>query len=276
MLKMTRLAAVAFLGAIAASAYADETAAAGKPTAAKAAVTVNGETIPQELIDMRLKAILAQGQQADTPELRQAVRDDLVNLELMAQEAGKKGLEKNPEVAMSLNLERQKVLAGAYVQDYIKTHPVSDTEVQQEYDKLKESLGGKEYHPRHILVESESEAKAIVAKLKKGGKFDALAKRSSKDTGSKENGGDLGWIPVGKISVAYVKPFGDALLKLSKGQVSEPVQSQFGWHVIQLEDVRDLKMPQVEELKPRIAQALQQQAVKKLLADLRAKAKITE
>jgi peptidyl-prolyl cis-trans isomerase C len=123
-------------------------------------------------------------------------------------------------------------------------------------------------------VEKEADAKSLVAKLKKGGKFDKLAEANSKDAGSKERGGDLGWVPVGSIPTTYVKPFADAVMNLTKGQVSEPVQSQFGWHVIKLEDVRDLKLPTYEEVKPQILQSLQQQAVQKMVAEMRAKAKI--
>ncbi len=268
MLKTSRLVALAILGAIAASsAYAEDTPAA----------KVSSIAIPQERIDLRVKMIAAQQNQPDSPELRKAVREDLINIELMSQEALKKGLDKQSEIVQQLVLAKETVLVGAFVQDYLMTHPVSDEAIAKEYDNLKAGLGTKEYSVRHILVEKESEAKSIVAKLKKGGKdgnFDKLAKANSKDPGSKEHGGDLGWIPVSKIPSAFVKPFGDALMKLSKGQVSEPVQSQFGWHIIQLEDVRDLKMPPLDEIKPQIAQRLQQQAVKQLIADLRDKAKI--
>ncbi len=268
MLKTSRLAALAILCAITASpVYAED----------KPAAKVGGITIPQERINLRVKVIATQQNQPDSPELRKAVREDLINIELMSQEALKKGLDKQSETVQQLELAKQGVLVGALMQDYVKTHPVSDEAITKEYDNLKSSLGTKEYHVRHILVEKESEAKSIVAKLKKGGKegdFDKLAKANSKDAGSKEHGGDLGWIPVGKITNSFVKPFGDALMNLSKGQVSEPVKSQFGWHIIKLEDVRDLKMPSLNEIKPQIAQRLQQQAVKQLIADLRDKAKI--
>ena len=265
MLKTSRLAALAILGVIAAgSAYAED-----KPVAKE-----GGISIPQERIDLRIKMITAQQGQTDSPELRKAVREDLINIELMSQEAIKKGLEKQSETAQQLELQRQTVLVGAFVQDYLKTHPVSDEAIAKEYDNLKATLGTKEYSVRHILVEKESDAKSIVAKLKKGGKFDKLAEINSKDPGSKEHGGDLGWIPVSKIPNAFVKPFGDALMNLSKGQVSEPVKSQFGWHIIKLEDIRDLKMPPLDEIKPQLTQRLQQQAVKQMITDLRDKAKI--
>ena len=265
MLKTSRLAALAILGVIAASpVYAED----------KPAAKVSSISIPQERIDLRIKMITAQQNQPDTPELRKAVREDLINIELMSQEAIKKGLDKQPETIQQLELQRQSVLVGAFVQDYVKTHPVSDEAIAKEYENLKSSLGTKEYSVRHILVKKESEAKSIAAKLKKGGEFDKLAKINSKDPGSKDHGGDLGWIPVGNIPNAFVKPFGDALMKLSKGQVSEPVQSQFGWHIIKLEDVRDLKMPPLDEIKPQLIQRLQQQEIKDLIEELRSKAKV--
>ena len=267
MLKTSRLAAFAILGVIAASpAYAEDKAA-----------KVNGTTIPQERVELRVKVLTTQQGQPDTPELRKAIREQLINIELMSQEAVKKDLDKQPETAQQLELARQGVLVDVLVQNYVKTHPISDEAIAKEYDTLKSTLGTKEYHVRHILVEKESEAKSIVAKLKKGGKegsFDALAKANSKDPGSKDRGGDLDWIPVSKIPNAFVKPFGDALMNLNKGQVSEPVQSQFGWHIIKLEDVRNLKMPPLDEIKPQLTQRLQQQAVKDLIADLRSKARI--
>jgi peptidyl-prolyl cis-trans isomerase C len=266
MLKTSRLAALAILGALAAgSAHADSQAAA----------TVNGVAIPQERVDLRIKIVTGQGQ-PDSPELRKAIRDDLVNIEMMSQEAIKKGMDKQGETVQQLELARETVLVGAFVQDYVKSHPISDAALADEYKKVKASLGDKEYHIRHILVDTEKEAKDIAAKLKKGGKdnsFDKLAVKS-KDAGSKERGGDLGWIPVGNVSTTFVKSFADAVIALKKGQISEPVQSQFGWHVIELEDERDLKMPSLEELKPQLTQRMQQQQVKDLIADLRTKAKI--
>ena len=267
MLRTSKLAALAILGAIAASpVYAEN----------KAAAVVNGISIPQERVDLRVKAVAAQGQ-PDSPELRKSIRDDLINIEILSQEAGKKNLDKQPETIQLLELAKQQVLVSAFVQDYVKSHPISEKDLTEGYDNLKKNLGDKEYNVRHILVEKESEAKSIEAKLKKGGKdgnFDKLAKANSKDAGSKEHGGDLGWVPVGNIPNTYVKPFGDALMNLTKGQISEPVQSQFGWHIIKLEDVRDLKLPSYEEIKPQLTQRMQQQAVQKLITELRAKAKI--
>jgi peptidyl-prolyl cis-trans isomerase C len=235
----------------------------------KPAALVNGVSIPQARVDMRVKAALQQGQ-PDTPDMRKAIHDDLVNLEVISQNATKNGLDKQPEIAQQLELARQSVLAGAYVQDYAKAHPIGDDVLKQEYEALKTRVGNKEYKLSHILVESEDEAKKAEAELKKGGKFSKIAKAQSKDPGSKDKGGDLGWA----IPSNFVQPFGDAVLKLSKGQVSDPVQTQYGWHIIKLEDTRELKVPAFEEVKPNIEKRLQQQSIQKAIEELRSKAKV--
>jgi peptidyl-prolyl cis-trans isomerase C len=169
-----------------------------------------------------------------------------------------------------VELSRQEVLWGAYIADFIQNAPVSDAQVKAEYERVKAQRGDKEYKARHILVEKEDEAKQVVADLKKGRKFEELAKQS-KDPGSKDRGGELDW----NAPSGYVKPFADAMTKLQKGKYTEaPVQTQFGWHVILLEDVRDTKFPTLEEAKPQIAQAIQQQQFTKQIQDLRAKAKV--
>jgi peptidyl-prolyl cis-trans isomerase C len=245
------------------------TSAAHAATPAKQVATVNGKPIPQTRLDTIVKAQLAQGQ-PDTPQLRDAVKERLIRIEVLAQEAEKKGIEKQPDVAAQIAMTRQDVLIGAYIQDFIKNHPVTDDMVKAEYDTLSKTLGGKEYKARHILVETEDEAKAIIAKLKAGGKFEDLAK-DSKDPGSKERGGDLGW----SNKASYVKPFSDAMVALEKGQTTEaPVKTDYGWHVIQLEDIRDMKAPTLDEIKPQLTQRLQQQMIEKHIADLRAKAKV--
>ncbi|MEW5944073.1 MAG: peptidylprolyl isomerase [Pseudomonadota bacterium] len=248
----------------------------GKPTAASApagaiAVTVNGTPISQAAIDYVAKERIAQGQ-PDTPELRKAMKDHLVTSELIAQEATKKGLDKNPEIATQLSLLRLQVLTKAFVMDYLKSNPVSDDALKAEYDKIKAQMGDKEYKARHILVKTEDEAKNIIAGLKKGEKFEKLAEKSE-DPGSKSRGGDLGWFPAGQM----VKPFSDALAKLEKGKyTAEPVQTQFGWHVILLEDSRPAQAPAFEQVKEPLAQQLQQKQLEKIVADLKAKAKIDD
>jgi peptidyl-prolyl cis-trans isomerase C len=231
---------------------------------------VNGVAIPQARIDLMVKTAAAQGQ-ADTPELRTRIRDELITREVLAQEAAKKGMDKGPEVATQLEMQKQGLLINLFIQDYLKANPITDDVVRKEYDTAKSQLGGKEYKARHILVKDEAEAKQIIAQLKKGGNFDKLAAEKSDDAGSKNRGGDLDWNPPAR----YVKPFADALVKLKKGQLTDtPVQTQFGWHIIRLDDERATRVPPFEEVKNNIQQQLQNQAVQKFIADQRAKAKI--
>ena len=261
MLKTNKFAVLAILGALAMNpAFAEE----------KSAALVNGVSVPQARVDMRVKAAIMQGQ-PDSPELRRAIRDDMINFEVMAQEAAKLGLNKNDEVLQQIELARQSVLVNAFVQNYIKSHPIGEDQIKQEYDKLKTKLGDiKEYNARHILVETEAAAKAIIAQLGKKGKFEKLAEKS-KDTGSATQGGSLGWA----VPNNFVKPFADALVRLKKGEYTkEPVQSQYGWHVIRLDDVRDMKTPSFEEAKLQVQQRLQNQLIEKTITDLRASAKI--
>ncbi|TAN82702.1 MAG: peptidylprolyl isomerase [Gallionella sp.] len=260
MLKTGKFAALAILGALAINpAFAED----------KSAAMVNGVSIPQSRIDARVKVATTQGQ-PDSPDLRKAIREDMINLEVLSQEAVKLGMGKDNDVAQQIELARQSVLAGAFVQNYTKNHPISEAQLKQEYNNLKSKLGEKEYNARHILVETEAEAKAIIAQLDKKAKFEKLAEKS-KDAGSAERGGSLDWA----VPNNFVPPFANALTKLKKGEYTkEPVQSQFGWHVIRLDDARDLKAPPYEEVKPQLQQRLHQQAIQKEIADLRAKAKI--
>ena len=262
MLKNGKFAVLAILGALAINpAFAEE----------KSAAMVNGASIPQARIDLRIKAATQQGQ-PDSPELRKQIKDDMINLEVMVQEAIKSGLDKNPEVVQQIELARQQMLASAVIQEYFKSHPISDEQLKKEYDKRKAQIGNKEYSVRHILVETEAEAKSLIAQLagKKAPKFEKLAEKS-KDTGSAAQGGSLGWAPPAN----FVQPFADALTALTKGEYTKtPVQTQFGWHIIKLEDMRELKVPPFEDVKPQLQQGQQQQAAKKLIEDLRAKAKI--
>ena len=243
--------------------------------AAQNVAVVNNKPIPKAKADAIIAQLVKQGQQ-DSPELQTAVREDLVRREILMQEAEKKGIAADPDVQAQLERARQQVLIGALAQDYFKASAPTDAEVRQQYDLLVKETGGKEYKARHILVEKEVDAKAIIEKLKKGGKFEDLAKQS-KDPGSAANGGDLDWAPAS----TYVKEFSEALVKLPKGQYTQvPVKSQFGYHVIRLDDVRDAKVPSFEEAKPQIASAMmanqqwQQAKFEQMLKDLRDKAKV--
>ena len=259
-MKLTRYAALVAGFTLAAAAHAQS-----DPLA-----KVNGVTIPQSRADVLLKEMAAQGR-PDTPEMRDAIKQELINREIVAQEAVKKGLHKRPEVATQIDLQRQAVLINAYLQDYLKSHPISDDDVRKEYERVKESAGGREYKVRHILVESEDEAKQIIAQIRKGGNFEKIAAEKSKDQGSKGRGGDLDWATPAR----YVPAFGQAITKLKKGQMTDaPVQTQFGWHIIRVDDERPSKFPSLEEAKPQIEQQMRQQTVNKAFTDLRTKAKV--
>lgn len=240
------------------------------PAAQAQGVKVNGKEIPQSRIEAGVKSRISQGQ-PDTPELRASVKEALINQEIIAQEAMKKGLNKKPDVAAAIEINRQDILVNAYVQDHLQKNPVSEDALKKEYERIKAQLGGKEYKARHILVEKEDEAKDIIAQIKKGANFEKLAAERSKDTGSKERGGDLDWSVPGN----YVKPFGEALMKLKKGQMTEtPVQSNFGWHIIRLDDERPFKAPEFSSVRVNLERSMQQQMIQKVLADLRSKAKV--
>ena len=236
---------------------------------AKAFATVNGQPISQSVYNAFIAEQKAQGAQ-DSPDLQKAVKEELVRREILAQEAKKKGLDKNPNVQGQIELAKQAVLIRAYLSDYVKANPINEAQLKAEYDVIKSNIGNTEYKTRHILVEKEEDAKAIIAKLDKGEKFSELAKQS-KDPGSKDNGGELGW----SSPAAYVKPFADALTKLEKGKYTKaPVKSDFGYHVILLEDSRALTPPSFEQLKPQLQERASRQQVENLVKELRSKAKV--
>lgn len=258
-----------FSGGALAQAAAPAAAPKAAPKAAAAAAPAAGDKqlYTQAQYDVLLKERLAQGGQ-DTPEVRNAVKEELNTRELLAREAKKVGLQNTPDVKTQMDLASQTVLVRAYVTDWVKKNPVPEAELKKEYDTIKSQIGDKEYKVRHILVEKEDDAKAIITELQKGAKFDELAKSRSKDPGSKDKGGDLDW----NAPANFVKPFGDAMKSTPKGKfTAQPVQTQFGWHVIEVEDVRDAKVPGYDEVKPQLQQRLQAQWLDKYFKDLRAK-----
>jgi peptidyl-prolyl cis-trans isomerase C len=263
MFKLSKLASALLLGALISLPAAAQKAAGG------VVATVNGVAISQTAANAFVAEQEAQGA-PDSPELKNAVREELIRRELLLQEAKKMGLDKKPNVAAQADLARQAIFIRAFVQDFVKKHPISDEQIKAAYDRMKSQMGSTEYKVRHILVEKEDDAKTIIASLKKGGKFDELAKQS-KDPGSRDKGGDLGW----SSTASYVKPFGDAVTGLGKGKYTEtPVKTDFGYHVILLEDSRPLTPPPFDQVKQQIAQRLQQEQIQKFVTDLRAKAKI--
>ena len=233
-------------------------------------ISVNGVIIPQSYFDAMNKEREATGQPA-SPEVGNAIKEELISREVLSQAAKKKGLDKDAVVAAQMDMARQAVLIRAYFDDFVKANPVTDAQLKTNYEQFVAQMGDKEYKARHILVDKEDEAKAIIAALKRGDAFDKLAKEKSKDTGSKDNGGDLDWGPAGR----YVPEFGNAMKALQKGQTSDvPVKSPFGFHIIRLDDSRDMKVPKFDEVKDNLRQRSQQEQVSRLVQDLKSKAKI--
>lgn len=260
---------------------------ASGPLYAQNVAKVNGVPIPNSRVDAMVAQAAAQGQsqgqQLDMTELRQRVKDRLIINELISQEAAKSGLAKQPEVAMQLDLARQNVLFGAFLQDYIKKNPVSDADIKAKYEAIKADqtknvkpeAPQKEYLARHILLKTEAEAKAVIAKLKSGAKFEDLAKQQSIDPSNKDSGGVLDWAPAD----AYDPDFSKVMVSLGKGQMTDtPVKTHFGWHVIRLDDVRvgqpRESFPPLEQVRAQVTQIVQQEHVTKMFDEMRAKAKI--
>ncbi|AVP58137.1 peptidylprolyl isomerase [Pulveribacter suum] len=240
------------------------------PAGAQNIAIVNGKAIPKERAEALKQQVERSGRPV-TPELEGQIKEEVIAREVFMQEAQKRGLEASADYKAQMELARQTILIRELFADYQKNNPVTDAEIQAEYDKFVAANAGKEYKASHILVEKEDEAKAIIAQLKKGGKFEDIAKKQSKDPGSGARGGDLDWANPS----SYVPEFTEALVKLDKGKTTQtPVKSQFGWHVIRLDDVREAQLPKLDEVKPQVAQQLQQQKLMKFQEDLRAKAKV--
>ncbi|MEP6964283.1 MAG: peptidylprolyl isomerase [Polaromonas sp.] len=231
---------------------------------------VNGKAVPKARLDALAQQVAKSGRPV-TPEMEGQMREEVIAREVFMQEAEKQGLSASEDFKAQMELARQTLLIRELFADYQKKNPVTDAELKAEYDKFAVANGGKEYKARHILVENEADAKAIIASLKKGGKFEDIAKKQSKDPGSGAKGGDLDWANPS----SYVPEFTEALLKLKKGQTTDtPVKSQFGYHIIRVDDIRAAQLPSFEEVKPQIAQQMQQQKLAAFQEDLRKKAKI--
>ena len=231
---------------------------------------VNGKAVPKARLDALAEQVAKAGRPV-TPEMQGQLREEVVTREVFMQEAEKRGLSASDDFKIQMELARQTIMIRGLFADFQKANPVTDADLKAEYDKFAAANGGKEFKARHILVEKESEAVAIIASLKKGGKFDEIAKKQSKDTGSGAKGGDLDWANPS----SYVPEFSEALLKLSKGQTTDaPVKTQFGYHVIRVDDVRTAQLPAFDEVKPQISQQLTQQKLAAFQDELRKKAKI--
>jgi peptidyl-prolyl cis-trans isomerase C len=250
------------------------TATLATPVMAQNAAVVNGKAIPKAKLD---KMLASAGQVANNPELRDRARDMLITRELINQEAIKRGVINNDGIQEQLEQARLNILVGAVFEDYIQREGVTEAELKSAYEQVKGQFSGKEYKVKHILVEKEADAKSLIAKIKAGEKFEDLAKANSKDPGSAVNGGDLNWMN----PQALVPEFSKAMVALDKGQMTDkPVKSQFGFHIIKLEDVRESKVPTVAELKPQLIQMMaqdqnwQKAKFEEMLAKLKSKAKV--
>jgi peptidyl-prolyl cis-trans isomerase C len=238
--------------------------------AADTLATVNGKAIKQSIYDYIAKDATARGQKVDS-QVKQAITNKLIDSELVYQEAQKLSLDKQADYLAREELSRRELLTSMYLQDFVKKNPISESETKAAYEEYKKAYGDKEYSARHILVKTESEAKDIIAQLGKGGDFAKIAKEKSLDPGSKEKGGDLGWFS----PASMVKPFSDVAINLQKGSIStNPVQTQFGWHVIKLIDTRTAQPLPYDKVKDGIQKNLQQRNLEKMMAELRTKAKI--
>ena len=255
---ISRLLGVALVSALTATASAQNIA------------IVNGKAMPMSRADALSQQVAKSGRQV-TPEIQQQIKDEVIAREIFIQEAQKMGLDATEDYRIQMELARQTILIRELFASYQKTHPVTDADAKAEYDKFVAANSGKEYRARHILVEKAEQASAILAQLKKGGKFEEIAKKQSKDPGSGANGGDLDWAPAAN----YVAEFSEAMVKLKKGETTAaPVKSQFGYHIIRLDDVRDAQLPKFDDVKPQITQQLQQQKLSTFQQELRAKAKV--
>ena len=230
---------------------------------------VNGKAVPTSRVEALAQQVARSGRPV-TPEVEAQIKEEVIAREIFMQEAQKRGLDATADFKSQIELARQTILIRELFAEFQKTSAVTDADVQAEYDKFVAANGGKEYRARHILVETKEQAEAILASLKKGGKFEDIAKKQSKDPGSGANGGDLDWAAPGN----YVKEFSDAMVALNKGQVSAPVQSQFGFHIIRLDDVREAQLPALADVKPQIVQQMTQQRMAAFQQELRAKAKV--
>ena len=240
------------------------------PAWAQNLAIVNGKPVPSA----RLNALATQVERSGRPvddAAKAQLKEEVIAREIFAQEAEKRGIKANADYRQQVELASQTILIRELFADFQRKNPVTDAEIKAEYDKFTAANGGQEFRARHILVEKEDEAKALIEQIKKGGNFEELAKKASKDPGSGANGGDLDWANAS----SFVPEFSEAMIKLGKGQMTDaPVKSQFGWHIIRVDDVRQAQLPSVDELKPQISQQLMQQKLGKYQEDLRTKAKV--
>ena len=244
------------------------------PALAESIATVNGKSIDKTDLDNAVAVVVqnSNGNVQDSPALRQQVKDTLINREVILQEAQNRKLDQQPAFIKRMEEVRQDMLREALFADLVKNIPITDAQLQERYNQTQSKFAGtKDIHARQITVGSEADAMKVIDSLKKGAKFDELAKTRSLDPAAKQNGGDMGW-----GNLARMEPqLADILKDLKKGQFSsKPMQTRVGWIIFKVEDIRDAKLPPLAEVKPQIERQLQEEAIAKAVDDLRSKAKI--
>lgn len=259
----------------AARAASETTTGSATPPAAEAnkpLAVVNGIAVPRIFANFVRQGRMSRN---SPPEAltEESIREAVITAELMSQEAVRKGLDSGPMLQAAIEFQKKELLSKALIEEFIRNNPVQEDAVKAEYDKAKAKAGGTEYRPSHILLNSEKEANAAIAKLttgKKKAKFEDLAKKESKDS-SAGNGGDLGWV----LPANLVPEFAEAMVKLKAGEIGKkPVQTKFGWHVIRMQEIRKLDFPEYDQLKERIASQMQQLQLRKYVVELRAGSRV--
>ena len=245
------IAALAALAALPACKPKNDAADTAAPSGGTTVATVNGEPISSEFFDVYTKGVTGKAAAELPAETRDRALDNVIDAELIAQQAKKDGLLKDPQIAGMLELARLNVLQQAVSERYLKDKRPTEQELRAEYETQVAALPQTEYHARHVLVATEQFAEKLIGELDKGGNFEAIAKRETMDEGSKASGGDLGWFTPDRM----VKPFTDAVLGLKKGEYTRtPVKTQYGWHIIKLEDTRPMSAPGFDQVKPKLEQ----------------------
>lgn len=231
---------------------------------------VNGKVIPSAYAEILIKQMIMQGQ-SNTSQLRNFIKEELINRELFMQEAEKQGLNNNTDIKNQLEMARQSIIIRALIDNFIKKNPISASDIQTEYIKFKTKTNDDEYHTRHILVEKKEDAQAIIQNIQAGAKFEDMAIQKSRDKISAIRGGDLEWVTL----TSFIKPFSDAVSTLKKHEITQvPIHTKFGYHIIKLEDIRKIQIPTLEKIQPQILEILQQKKIQAYKEKLRKMAKI--
>lgn len=240
------------------------------PAFAQNIAIVNGKPVPASRLDALANQLERSGRPVDAT-VREQLREEVILREIFVQEADRRGIRSQPDYRAQVELAMQTILIRELFNDFQRKNPVTEAEIRAEYDRFVAANGGQEYRSRHILVQTQAEARAIIAEIQGGASFEQLAQTRSIDTGSGRQGGDLDWAG----PYVFVPEFSEAMIKLGKGEMTQaPVQSQFGWHVIRVDDIRQATLPSIEELRPQIEQAMQQQKLMDFQENLRARARI--